>query len=92
MHRGAEKSRHYWVCPCLPVVSTCVDVSTFAVALALTQQILPFPSDAMPTDHPKTEQERLQATARALTEVPVTEDDVLMDWIVTPDGVRRRET
>ena len=59
-----------------------------AVALALSEQVLPFASEA--ANEPQTDQERLQARARALTEVPTTEDDVLMDWIVTPQGVRRR--
>ncbi|GHJ87016.1 hypothetical protein NliqN6_3418 [Naganishia liquefaciens] len=58
------------------------------VALALSEQVLPFASEA--ANEPQTDQERLQARARALTEVPTTEDDVLMDWIVTPQGVRRR--
>lgn len=59
------------------------------VALALTEQMLPFPGGPAAVE-PTTDQERLRARARALSEVPVTEDDELVDWIVTPDGVRKR--
>jgi hypothetical protein len=51
--------------------------------------MLPFPSEPQ-TEEPRTEQERLKAHARALREVPVTEDDELVDWVVTPEGVRKR--
>lgn len=74
-----------------PHISFILMSDSFPVALALSQQILPFPLDASDVDEPKSEQERLQASARALTEVPVTDDDVLMDWVVTPEGIRRRE-
>ena len=50
----------------------------------------PFPSETV--GEPQTDQERLRAQARGLTEVPVTEDDVLMDWIVTAEGMRRRRS
>lgn len=88
---GAERSRHCWVRSIPSVILSTLTRSFPTVALALNQQILPFPSDSSTTDGPQTEQERLQARARALTEVPVTEDDVSMDWIVTPEGIRQRQ-
>lgn len=59
------------------------------MALALTEQMLPFPA-AEGTADPQTEQERLRMEARALREVPVTADDELVDWVVMPEGVRKR--
>lgn len=60
------------------------------VALALTEQILPFTRSEGGTHDPQTEPERLRAEAGALGEVPVTAEDELVDWVVTPEGVRKR--
>ncbi|KAI5448807.1 hypothetical protein NCC49_006355 [Naganishia albida] len=60
------------------------------VALALSEQMLPFPPSEQGKSDPQTEQEKLRAAARALQEVPVNEDDELVDWVVTPEGVRKR--
>lgn len=52
--------------------------------------MLPFPPSEQGKSDPQTEQEKLRAAARALQEVPVNEDDELVDWVVTPEGVRKR--
>jgi hypothetical protein len=48
--------------------------------------MLPF-SSSTKSSPPLTEQEQLRAKAVGLQEVPVTEDDERMDWIVTAEGV-----
>ena len=58
------------------------------VALSLVEQVLPFPA-ASSSIPPVTEQDRLRAKAAELKQVPVTEDDERMDWIVTAEGVRK---
>jgi hypothetical protein len=53
--------------------------------------MVPFPlSDEEGLTELRTEQERLRVRASALKEVPVTDEDELVDWVVTPEGVRKR--